>query len=59
MFWGRDVSAEFIAGAQRMLELAQLHKVDVVVLKRFAARLAAAIIFMTAALPVRKLKAMG
>ena len=30
---GTDVSAEFIAGAQRMLELAQLHKVDVVVLK--------------------------
>ncbi len=30
---GTDVSAEFIAGAYRMLELAQLHKVDVVVLK--------------------------
>ncbi len=30
---GVDVSAEFIAGAQRMLALAQQHKVDVVVLK--------------------------
>lgn len=30
---GTDVSAEFIAGAQRMLALAQRHKVDVVILK--------------------------